>query len=172
VQLREPQLPSTVAEALEESGVAPEHLTLEITETSLVEDTTACAERLAALKEIGVRIVLDDFGVQHSSFGYLNRMPLDGLKIDRIFVHRIGGTRREAAIVSAILLMAEALGLAVVAEGVETAVQHQILTELGCPYAQGFLYSVPQPPALLTPALVAGRVESPIAHAAGSTARR
>jgi diguanylate cyclase (GGDEF)-like protein len=161
MQLQQAQLPSVVAEALDTAGVAPEHLTLEITETSLVEDTVACAERLAALKDIGVRIVLDDFGVQHSSLGYLNRMPLDGLKIDRVFVHRLGSQRRETAIVSAILLMAETLGLAVVAEGVETTLQHDVLVELGCPYAQGFLYASPQAPADLTALLVAGRVESP-----------
>ncbi|HEY8215778.1 MAG TPA: EAL domain-containing protein [Acidimicrobiia bacterium] len=168
VQLQQAELPSLVDRMLDRTGIAPERLTLEITESSLVEDTVACADRLAALKDIGVRIVLDDFGVQHSSLGYLNRMPLDGLKIDRSFVHRIGSQPREAAIVSAILLMADTLGLAVVAEGVETPLQHDVLTELGCRYAQGFLYAPPQPPEDLLPLLVEGRLPTP-SHEARST---
>jgi diguanylate cyclase (GGDEF)-like protein/PAS domain S-box-containing protein len=145
-QLRHPDLPAVTSAALERWDVPPDALTIEITESSFVEDTAACAEQLDALKEIGVRIVLDDFGVRYSSFGYLNRMPLDGLKIDRIFVQRIGSSFRETAIVSAILLMAQALGLDVVAEGVETSVQDAVLTELGCTQAQGFLYARPGPP--------------------------
>lgn len=160
-QLRHPDLPSLVAASLEAAGLAPERLTLEITESSLVEDTLACAERLAALKAIGVQIVLDDFGVRHSSLGYLNRMPVDGLKIDRVFVHRIGREPRDTAIISAILAMADTLDLSVIAEGIETSLQHRVLAELGCQFAQGFRYSKPQKAEELLPLLAAGRITEP-----------
>jgi EAL domain-containing protein (putative c-di-GMP-specific phosphodiesterase class I) len=143
VQLRDPELVSHVAAALDRSGVPAKALTLEITESLLIEDTAACLDGLEALKELGVKLSVDDFGTRYSSLGYLNRMPLDGLKIDRSFVHRLGGHPRDTAIVSAIVAMADALGLSVVAEGIETAAQRAQLLELGCRFGQGFLLAVP-----------------------------
>jgi diguanylate cyclase (GGDEF)-like protein/PAS domain S-box-containing protein len=143
VQLRDPQLLAHVAAALDHSGLAAKALTLEITESLLIEDTVACLDSLEGLKDLGVRLTVDDFGTRYSSLGYLNRMPLDGLKIDRTFVHRLGGHPRDTAIVSAIVAMADALGLSVVAEGVETAAQRAQLLNLGCHLGQGFLFAVP-----------------------------
>ncbi len=118
-------------------------MTLEITESFVIEDTQGSIETLAALKALGVQLVVDDFGTGYSSLAYLHRMPLDGLKIDRTFLREIANGGSHVAIVAAILAMAGALGLTVVAEGVETEAQHNQLLELGCRYAQGFLYARP-----------------------------
>jgi len=142
-QLRDPELPAHVGGALERAGLGGAALTLEITEGFVIEDTKASVETLAALKALGVQLVVDDFGTGYSSLGYLHRMPLDGLKIDRTFMREIANGGRDVAIVAAILAMAGALGLTVVAEGVETEAQHAQLSELGCRYAQGFLYARP-----------------------------
>jgi diguanylate cyclase (GGDEF)-like protein len=138
-------LPETVAAALEESGLAPERLGLEITEGLLLEHNDATRETLAALKRLGVRLLLDDFGTGFSSLGYLRRYELDVLKIDRSFVADLGEDGRgDAAIVEAIVGMARALGMWTVPEGVETPEQLARLAELGCDYAQGFHLGRPQ----------------------------
>ncbi len=144
-QLGEHNLVLWVEAALKESGLDPHLLDLELTESALVAQGEAAVARLAALRALGVRISLDDFGTGYSSLAYLRRFPLDTLKIDRAFVRELGGTTRDArqdqAVVRAIISMAHALNLEVVAEGVETAGQREVLQRLGCDHMQGFLYS-------------------------------
>lgn len=143
VQLTDAAFVDRVREAICASSIEPDALNLEITESLLIEDTSAYVNRLEALKEIGVQLTVDDFGTRYSSLSYLNRLPFDGLKIDRSFVHQLGTQRRGTAIASAIVAMAEALGISVVAEGVETEEERRQLLALGCTYAQGFLFAKP-----------------------------
>jgi Amt family ammonium transporter len=141
-QVRDQDLPSILAAALDRSGVAPEQLQFEITETVLVEDTPETAARLRALLDLGVRLVLDDFGRGYSSLHYLTRFPITGLKLDRAFVAALP-QRSTAAITAGVVGIARALDLAVVAEGVETESQLAAVRDLGCARAQGFLLSRP-----------------------------
>ncbi|HSW02960.1 EAL domain-containing protein, partial [Aquabacterium sp.] len=116
-------------------------LEIELTEHTLVEDVDDNIRLLTALRERGVRIAIDDFGTGLSSLAYLKKLPAAKLKIDRSFVRDLPHDRSDAAIVEAAVSMAHALGLQVVAEGVETEAQHQMLGRLGCNFGQGFLYS-------------------------------
>jgi EAL domain-containing protein (putative c-di-GMP-specific phosphodiesterase class I) len=145
-QMADRDLVATVAHVLEDTGVDPRQMALEITETVLVEDTETATQTLNALQELGVKLVLDDFGTGYSSLGYVKRFPLSFLKIDRSFVAELGANGRDAAIVSAIAEMARALGARVVAEGVETEDQLARVRELGCEMAQGYLFARPLPP--------------------------
>jgi EAL domain-containing protein (putative c-di-GMP-specific phosphodiesterase class I) len=143
-----------VAGALDASGLPAAALALEITEGLLLEDSTGTVETLRALQALGVRLVLDDFGTGYSSLGYLQRYPLDALKVDRSFVAALGEDGRgDGAIVEAIVGMARALGMPTVPEGVETEGQLARLAALGCDYAQGFHLARPLPPAEI-PALL------------------
>lgn len=126
-------------------GIDPQRLTLEITENMLLTNFTQTTAHMAALKEIGVRISLDDFGTGYSSLQYLKRLPIDELKIDMMFVQEITTDVRDQAIVRAIVALARSLGLSVVAEGVETEEQRQILIDAGCDLLQGYLYARPGP---------------------------
>jgi diguanylate cyclase (GGDEF)-like protein len=144
-QLVDPALVPTVTRALDQSGLPPDQLWLELTESALMDDAGATIETLDELRAAGVRFAVDDFGTGYSSLSYLRRFPVDALKIDRSFVHGVDRRSEDAAIVRAILLLAEALGLTPVAEGVETAEQAQALTELGCRIYQGFFYARPAP---------------------------
>jgi EAL domain-containing protein (putative c-di-GMP-specific phosphodiesterase class I) len=137
------ELPGEVTEALEESGVDPACLHLEITENSIVEDTDHAREVVAELKDLGVQLHVDDFGVGYSSLSSLHRFPLDALKIDRSFVSRMA--RGELELVRTIALLAQSLDMEVVAEGVESPEQLAQLRALRCGYAQGFLFSRPVP---------------------------
>ncbi|MGH2867788.1 MAG: EAL domain-containing protein, partial [Solirubrobacteraceae bacterium] len=139
-----PGLVDTVAAALERRGLEPGQLALEITETLLIEHTDSAREVLAALEQLGVSIVLDDFGTGYSSLGYLNQFPLGQLKLDRSFTADLARDPRSAKIVAATIDMARALGMTVVAEGVETIDQVDVLQRLGCDYAQGFLFARPE----------------------------
>jgi diguanylate cyclase (GGDEF)-like protein len=144
-----PELVDTVQEALARSGVQPSQLALEITESLLIEQTESAREVLAALKAVGVSIVLDDFGTGYSSLGYLNEFPLDQLKLDRSFVAELDRDPRSAKIVAATIEMGRALGMTVVAEGVETPEQLAVLQRLGCDFVQGFLCARPEPAAAI-----------------------
>ncbi len=147
-QLRDPRLMQTVATALESSGLRPGSLCLEMTESGLVQDIDLAIAVLSELKELGVRLALDDFGIGHSSLSQVARMlPMDVIKLDRSFVAEMDQPR-DHAIVAAVAKLGSSLGLVTVAEGVETTAQASQLAELGYPLAQGFLYSRPQPGAV------------------------
>lgn len=142
-QLRSPAFPASVAETLDQHGVSPSALCLEITESVLLEDGGTTLEVLESLKVLGVRLSVDDFGTGYSSLAYLRRYPIDELKVDRSFVAELGGDETQAAIVTGVVQLARALEVAVVAEGVETALQLGQLRALGCDRVQGFLMSTP-----------------------------
>jgi EAL domain-containing protein (putative c-di-GMP-specific phosphodiesterase class I) len=145
-QLSHPRAVQTVADALECSGLPAELLCVEITESALLEDAAATLTRLTGLKELGVRLALDDFGTGYSSLTYVRRFPIDTLKIDRSFIDGIVGSNADEAIVTAVISMGAALGVNVVAEGVETEEQAERLRSLGCGLAQGYLFSHPVAP--------------------------
>ncbi len=155
-QFERPDLVETVSAALRESGLPPEALCLEITETVLMGNAPAALGTLTALKALGVRLAIDDFGIGYSSLAYLKRFPVDTLKIDRSFVEGLGTDPIDLPIVQAVMSLGRTLGLEVVAEGVETPLQEQTLKALGCERVQGFLYARPLPPedvpSLFTPA--------------------
>jgi diguanylate cyclase (GGDEF)-like protein len=142
-QLFDPKLISDVAGALSISGLSPTNLTLEITEGSMMTDTAAATRSLQALKSLGVRLAVDDFGMGHSSLSYLQQFPIDVLKIDKCFVSGIEGPTRKFALADAIVRLAQSLRLTTVAEGVETADQACALLQLGCDAAQGYHFARP-----------------------------
>jgi EAL domain-containing protein (putative c-di-GMP-specific phosphodiesterase class I) len=144
-QFESPNLPQLVAGALRSSGLAPELLVLEITETVVMADTEATVERLRALKRLGVRVAIDDFGTGYSSLSYLRRFPVDVLKIDRAFVRNVDGSTEDSALAQAILKLAQTFKLEAVAEGIERAGQLDALVEMGCRFGQGFYFARPQP---------------------------
>ncbi|MBP0444222.1 EAL domain-containing protein [Roseomonas sp. SSH11] len=145
VQFRKPGLVRAVTVALEESGLAPGRLELEITESVLLGEEEANLQILQELRALGLRIALDDFGTGFSSLGYLLRFPFDKIKIDRAFVQGLPDREDAKAIVSAIARMGQGLGISITAEGVETAGQYASLKLKGCNEAQGFLFSPPVP---------------------------
>jgi predicted signal transduction protein with EAL and GGDEF domain len=145
VQVSRRDLPETVRSTLRATGVDPSTISLEITETVMLRELDALSEALTALKALGVRLVLDDFGTGYSSLGYLTHLPIDALKVDRSFVDGLGTEARDSAITEAITAMSRALGLEVIAEGVEHAHQAMELTRLGCSLAQGFYFARPLP---------------------------
>ena len=140
---------ATVADILQTSGLPAGQLHLEITEGSLVRAFGPAADTLARLHALGISLAIDDFGTGYSSLSYLQRFPFDVLKIDRSFIEALGRNASARAIVDAMLSMARALKLHVVAEGVETETQLAMLTDLGCPFIQGFLFARPMPLAQL-----------------------
>jgi diguanylate cyclase (GGDEF)-like protein len=157
VQVASRAFPAVMAEVLRATGLDPGSLSLEITESVMLRDADALTEALPALKSIGLALVLDDFGTGYSSLGYLTRLPLDAIKIDRSFVDGLGTDTRDTAITEAIIAMSHALSLEVIAEGVETARQAQELSQLGCGLAQGFLFSRPVPAQEITRLLDLGQ---------------
>ena len=144
-QLAQPTLPETIDRILRETGTSPELVILEITENLLMQDAQLASQTLQRLREIGVRVSIDDFGTGHSSLGYLREFPIDELKIDRSFVKAMDEDDRSVTIVGSVVGLAHAMGLTVVAEGVETAAQLSELRRLGCDSAQGFYFSHPRP---------------------------
>ena len=146
LQLTQPNLVEAVTRVLEETGMDPVELCLEVTETTMMRDPAATLATLTALKALGVEVGIDDFGTGYSSLGYLSRMPLDQLKIDRSFVVALDEPDNQR-IVSALIGLSHALGLEVVAEGVETELHVRELTTLGCDIAQGYLFAKALEPA-------------------------
>ena len=142
-QLAQPDLVERVARILEESGLQPERLRLEITETIIMEDMERAKDVLYALRRLGVRLAIDDFGTGYSSLGYLHHLPFNTVKIDRSFIRAMGGDPRSLEVVRTVISMAQNLGLEVVSEGVESAEQVSTLRTLECLYAQGFFFSKP-----------------------------
>ncbi|MEI7608133.1 MAG: EAL domain-containing protein [Rhodospirillaceae bacterium] len=144
-QLRNPDFVSNLHSIVLQTGADPRRLKLEITESVLLDDVDEAIVRLEALKRIGVGLSLDDFGTGYSSLTYLKRLPLDQVKIDQSFVRDILIDPNDAAICKAIIALSESLGLSVIAEGVETAKQWQMLISQGCLNAQGYYFAKPMP---------------------------
>jgi diguanylate cyclase (GGDEF)-like protein len=144
-QLTRDELAGDVAELLKRSGISPEQVTLEITETLLMDDLELAVKALSRLRDTGVRLALDDFGTGWSSLTYLRSVPVDVVKIDRSFIQGVATSPDDRAIVGAVIAMCRALDKQVVAEGVETEAQFRALRELGCTHAQGFLFARPLP---------------------------
>ena len=144
-QIADPELISHIEGSIHANGIEPSTLWLELTETTLLDETTFVERTLAALEELGVRLVLDDFGVGFSSLGYLKRLPLSMIKLDRSFVENLAPGSHDAAIVRAVSEMADTIGISVVAEGIEKEEQVRAATALGCGYAQGFHFAHPVP---------------------------
>jgi diguanylate cyclase (GGDEF)-like protein len=144
-QFQHPRFAWDVADALGQAGLDPHLLTLEITESVLVQDTLQVAGKLRRLKELGVRLALDDFGTGYSSLSYLRRFPIDVLKIDKSFVDGIATSAEDRAVAGAIIQLGQTLRLEVVAEGLETAEQVHVLRELSCPTGQGYHFGRPRP---------------------------
>jgi diguanylate cyclase (GGDEF)-like protein/PAS domain S-box-containing protein len=144
-QLLESDLPDVVAEVLVRTGFPVERLTMEVTESVLVDEGPYATTTLQRLRELGVRLSIDDFGTGYSSLVYLRRLNADALKIDRSFVDGLGRDSEADAIVNTVISLARSLGLDLVAEGVETEDQRRLLVELGCQFAQGYLFSRPLP---------------------------
>ncbi len=170
-QFQQKDLERTVRRILDEGGVAPELLDVEITESLLMHDTEAAAKTLRVLKDCGVGISVDDFGTGYSSLSYLRRFPLDALKIDRSFIDDVSGEGDDASITLAIINLAHSLKLDVVAEGVETGEQLAFLAAHGCDAVQGYLVSPPLPAADCEAMLRAGTRVKPPPRAQRGTVR-
>jgi EAL domain-containing protein (putative c-di-GMP-specific phosphodiesterase class I) len=145
IQFRRFDIVETVKQALETSGLDPKRLDLEITESTLLEDSATVREALMTLRELGVSISLDDFGTGYSSFSYLVAYPIDKVKLDRSFISAITTSREKRAVVRAASMLAEELGLVLVAEGVETAEELAIVAAQAIHRVQGFYFSRPVP---------------------------
>jgi diguanylate cyclase (GGDEF)-like protein len=149
VQFRHPHFLDMLRGALEDTGVPPQYIELEITESMAMEEPDQLAEKLVQVKRTGVSIAIDDFGTGFSSLSHLQRLDVDRLKIDRAFVTEITGSTRGSSIAEMVIQLGRNLGLSIIAEGVEDDRQAQILHDLGCPLAQGFLFSRPLSPEAL-----------------------
>jgi len=152
-QLSASNIPDLVAAVLDRTGLSPQRLCLEITESVLMEDAAVVIDTLYALKALGIALAIDDFGTGYSSLSYLRKFPVDVIKVDQSFVDGLGPDPEDSAIVAAIIGLAHTLELEAIAEGVESAEQLDRLRELGCHNAQGFMFATPQPPEEITPLL-------------------
>lgn len=146
VQLRDPRLVEKVRRAVEEAGIFPDNLELEVTESAIFQRTDEVIELLGKLKELGVRIALDDFGVGYSSLIRLKMLPVDRVKVDRRFFRSIPCERRDMAIVENIIQLARSINAAVIAEGIENKQQLEFVVDRGCYEIQGYYYYHPLPP--------------------------
>lgn len=162
-QLTGQQLVAEVADILAATGLAPDRLWLEITESALFRDVHATVQTLRALSSLGVKLAVDDFGTGYTTLGNLKRFPIDVIKIDRSFVADLGPAERDRAIVTAVITLAHELGLVATAEGVETAAQLTLLRDLGCDFVQGFHVGRPQ---------AAAARPAPVAVAVGGSGSR
>lgn len=160
-QFADEQFRHTVEQAMSRHGIQPGMLSLEITESALMDDTARTAGVLAALRQVGVRVAIDDFGTGHSSLAYLKHFPVDSLKIDQSFIKGLASDPGDAALVDGILGMARSLGLQVVAEGVETESQLACLARRRCDQIQGYYFSRPLPAAQFEALLREGRRLAP-----------
>ena len=169
-QVQHPTMVESVREALRESGLHPSMLMLEITESVMLRDTNVTLSRLRELKALGLSLAVDDFGTGYSSLSYLQRFPIDVLKIDKAFVDPLGASGDMASLTRAIVALGDALGLQMVAEGIERSEQVEGLRFLGCPIGQGFLFSRPLPAGDFSEMLekAVGVSAQPLARAAGA----
>jgi EAL domain-containing protein (putative c-di-GMP-specific phosphodiesterase class I) len=142
-QLQHDSCLSVVEEALRSSGLAPQYLDLEITESVIITHPEKAVATLSKLKERGISITVDDFGTGYSSLSYLTRLPIHAVKIDQRFVRGLVHNSSDMAITQAIIALSHSLGLRVIAEGVETPAQFDFLKAHGCDAAQGFLIALP-----------------------------
>jgi EAL domain-containing protein (putative c-di-GMP-specific phosphodiesterase class I) len=145
IDLLDTSLPGAISAALERAELGPAGLVLEITETTAMTDSVRVRETLERLRGMGIRLAIDDFGTGHSSLAYLQRLPVQIMKIDQSFTNAMGRDRGSEAIIRSTIELGRSLGLTVVAEGIETAAQWEKLVELGCRYGQGFYLSAPVP---------------------------
>jgi EAL domain-containing protein (putative c-di-GMP-specific phosphodiesterase class I) len=152
-QVSDPDVVASIQDALRSSGLPPERLLVEVTESTVMEDADAAEVALRAIAALGVAVAIDDFGTGYSSLVYLKRYDLHALKIDRSFVAGMGINADDDAIVASIITLAAAVGAVCIAEGVETPEQHAALVALGCDYAQGYLFGRPVPAEALGAAL-------------------
>lgn len=144
-QFQHPTLVADIQQVIEATGLAAQQLEFEITESLLLEDNTQTRQTLNALKQLGVQLALDDFGIGYSSLSYLHRLPIDMVKIDRSFINRLGANTEATAIVNAVMTFAQILQLQVTAEGIETGEQYQLVRNLGCQFGQGYYFMEPLP---------------------------
>ena len=173
-QLAQMDFVAVVERALRESGVPASAICLEVTETAVLRRPDIARRALDALRVLGVRVALDDFGLGYSSLTHLKALPVDVVKVDRSFVADLVRSTEDRAVVEAVLTLARRMGLTVIAEGVETADQDELLREMGCPVVQGYLYGRPVPPGevllpeaiLPPPAAATDRVSQPASPAA------
>lgn len=165
-QLEHPGLAQEVATTIARHALAPQDITLELTESILMDDTESVRDVLESLRAVGVKLALDDFGAGYSSLGYLHRLPLDIVKIDRSFVMSLGGENQESAVIDAVVAISERLGLRLVAEGIEETEQYDILRRLGCHYGQGYLMARPMPASEMAAVVAARRPRVPVGAAA------
>jgi diguanylate cyclase (GGDEF)-like protein/PAS domain S-box-containing protein len=157
-QLSDPGLPRAVAQALGAAGLSGESLCVEITESAVIQDTPQALSNIHAIKDRGVQVALDDFGVGFSSLSQIRELPpVDVIKIDRSFTAGLGRSASDGAVVTAVLSLARSLKLTAIAEGVETDEQVELLTGLGCDVGQGFHFARPQPPEEAAALLAASR---------------
>jgi EAL domain-containing protein (putative c-di-GMP-specific phosphodiesterase class I) len=161
-QLSDRDIVDEVHAALDEAGLEPGSLVLELTETAIMRDVEWGASRLAALKELGVRVAIDDFGVAYSSLQYLQKLPVDVLKIAKPFIDGLSEGDDQAVVPRAIAELGQRLRLDMVAEGIEHSEQLARLQDLGCPHGQGFLFSRPVPPEQLSSSLAAAAAPVPL----------
>jgi len=146
-QFKRPGIIDTITAILTETGLSPQYLEIELTESVLLHGNEQTIEVLNQFRRLGISIAIDDFGTGYSSLSYLHRLPIDSLKIDKSFIWNLTSSVEDAAIITAIIAMANSLGLNVIAEGVETQEQLAFLRERGCREAQGYLFSHPLPAA-------------------------
>jgi EAL domain-containing protein (putative c-di-GMP-specific phosphodiesterase class I) len=145
-QLQRPEIVDEVADILMTSGLDPSALILEITESVMMQDVELSLERLTELKQLGVKLAVDDFGTGYSSLNYIQRFPIDILKVDKSFIDAFNDDARKSALTATIIRLAEDLDLRPVAEGIERADQLEKLLDLKCDLGQGFYFARPMPP--------------------------
>ncbi len=165
IQFANPKLPAIVTSALAASGIAPQRLELEITEGVFLDESASSERMFRALKGLGVRLALDDFGTGYSSLGYLRSAPFDKIKIDQSFVRgAVMPGNRNAAIIKAIVTLADTLGMETTAEGVEIQDEIELVRSLGCSHIQGYVYGRGMPAAAVEEQLAGGAIATPIGH--------
>jgi diguanylate cyclase (GGDEF)-like protein len=168
VQLERPDFSAKIANALKRSGLPPDRLELEITESWVISDLRGAAGKLQQLRDLGIGVALDDFGTGYAAFDYLQELPLDTLKIDRSFIQRLNGPAANLSTVRAMTILARQVGLKTVAEGVESEEQVRHLAAMGCDLMQGFLLSRPLKPEAARLLLRNQKRPAPLLHGAAS----